>query len=91
MARRSYFYVLDQRATLYCFNSASSLKQLSMGRHIALLGHISLITNQSLLLNLNTVCLVAKKLQKNIKYHLLELSKNTKKHVQEKIPIIYYL
>ena len=38
-------FVLDQRAELD-FPSASSLKQQSVGRHVAPLGHIILIPNQ---------------------------------------------
>jgi hypothetical protein len=53
-------YVLDQHAELD-FYSASSLKQQSVGRHVAPLGHIILIrANQSLLFLLNAVCLAEK-------------------------------
>jgi hypothetical protein len=53
MARTSYFrwddddvgFVLDQHTELD-FNSASSLKQQSAGRHVAPLGHIILIPSQ---------------------------------------------
>ena len=38
-------FVLDQHAKLD-FYRASSLKQQSVGRHVALLGHIILIPNQ---------------------------------------------
>ena len=53
-------YVLDQHAELD-FYSASSLKQQSVGRHVAPLWHIILIrANQSLLFLLNAVCLAEK-------------------------------
>ena len=41
-------FVLDQRNTLSCIfhDSASSLKQQSVGRHVARLEHINLIPNQ---------------------------------------------
>ena len=39
-------FVLDQHAELD-FYSASSLKQQSVGRHVALLGHIILIPRQA--------------------------------------------
>jgi hypothetical protein len=41
-------FVLDQHTNLD-FYSASSLKQQSAGRHVAPLGHIILILNQSVL------------------------------------------
>jgi predicted alpha/beta hydrolase len=66
MARTSYFqwnddddvrFVLDQQAELD-FYSASSLKQQSVDRHVAPLGHIILIASQTVLLFLlNATCL----------------------------------
>jgi len=51
-------FVLDQHTELD-FYSASSLKQQSMSRHVAPLGHIVVIPRQpDLLLILNAVCLV---------------------------------
>jgi hypothetical protein len=38
--------VLDQHAQLDYFHSASSLKQQSVSRHVAPLGHIIVIPNQ---------------------------------------------
>ena len=53
-------FVQDQHADLD-FYSASSLKQLSAGRHVALYGHIILIPpNQSLPFLLNAACLAEK-------------------------------
>ena len=62
-------FILDQHAELY-FYSASSLKQQSAGRHVAPLGHIILISNQSLLFLLNAACL-AEKQQIPILYSLV--------------------
>jgi len=53
-------FVLDQHAELY-FYSASSLKQQSAGRHVALLGHFILIPSQPVFaLLLNAACLAEK-------------------------------
>ena len=54
-------FVLDQHAELD-FYSGSSLKQQSMDRHVAPLGHIILgfRANQSLLFLLNAACLAEK-------------------------------
>jgi hypothetical protein len=51
-------FVLDQHAELDCY-SASSLKQQSVDRHVAPLGHIILIPSQPVfaLLLLNAACL----------------------------------
>ena len=62
-------FILDQHAELY-FYSASSLKQQSAGRHVAPLGHIILISSQSLLFLLNAACL-AEKQQIPILYSLV--------------------
>ena len=62
-------FILDQHAELY-FYSASSLKQQSAGRHVAPLGHIILISIQSLLFLLNAACL-AEKQQIPILYSLV--------------------
>jgi hypothetical protein len=53
-------FVLDQHAQLN-FYSASSLKQQSVDRHVAALGHIILIrANKSLLFLVNAGCLAEK-------------------------------
>ena len=53
-------FVLDQHTELK-FYSASSLKQQSVGRHVAPLGHIILIPSQPVLpFLLNAACLAEK-------------------------------
>ena len=61
-------FVLDQHAYLDLY-SASSLKQQSMDRHVAPLGHIILVLSQPVFL-LNAACLVEKQ-QIPISYLLL--------------------
>jgi hypothetical protein len=62
-----YMWLLGKHPFVVC---ASSLKQQSAGRHVAPLGHIILISNQSLLFLLNAACL-AEKQQIPILYSLV--------------------
>ena len=87
MARTSYFrlddddirFVLDQNTELD-FNSASSLKQQSAGRHVAPLGHIILILSQIVFALTPSCCLLSGDSANYIVFDLIRLGLATMIH-----------
>ena len=87
MARTSYFrlddddvrFVLDQNTELD-FNSASSLKQQSAGRHVAPLGHIILIPSQIVFALTPSCCLFSGDSANYIVFGLIRLGLATMTH-----------